>query len=191
MRKIKFKLNTQTNLEVIETNARTFGELKAEMSKHSVLGTVNFGNSQLIERDTKVMYGAIDDAILPAVDCIMFVTPVKTNSGCDVPSEADLLEMGYMELRSLGSKLNKEANAGINLQGKRYDILERILGYRASLNEVELTLVDEAYYHLNELKSIIAELSKVTKTPEEPTAIKVTLSQLEEEAKQLAELFKK
>lgn len=189
MRKIKFKLLTQINLEVLETSARTFGELKADMAKHSTLNAVSFNNSQLIERETKVMYGTLDDAVLPATDCIMFVTPVKTLSGADIPTITELQEMGYNELRSLGSKLNKENDADIDLSGKRDDILDRmedfVLMQEAAAQAEEQSaeeIVDEIIDRLQVLKTKLPVREVYV---EEVTAIKVTLEDLEAEARAL------
>ena len=101
MRKISFKLLTQAQLEVLETSARTLGELKAEISRNQRLrGKIAFGEVQLIERETKATFGDIDDAILPATDCIMFVVPRKTKSGAP-----DLASMSYTALKAEAQRL--------------------------------------------------------------------------------------
>jgi hypothetical protein len=76
MRTIKLKLLTQQQLEVVETNARTFGELKSELE---YLG-INWNNNKLIDRSTKTTF-ELDNALLPSGDSIMFQMPTKSESG--------------------------------------------------------------------------------------------------------------
>lgn len=199
MRKIKFKLLTQTQLEVLETSARTFGELKKEMAAHAVLSSVNFNNNQLIERSTKVAYQNIDEAVLPPVDCIMFQTATKTDSGCDLPTAESLKEMGYNELRTLGSKLNKENGANIDLTGKRVDILERMVDYVEDMefnldsDEMESPL-DLAINTLEDTVELLRNYKEMLEEEEyNSTDIieLVTLEDLEEEAKQIQNCFPK
>lgn len=195
MRKIKFKLLTQTQLEVLETSARTFGELKEEMAAHAVLSSVNFNNSQLIERSTKVAYQNIDGAVLPPVDCIMFQADTKTNSGCDLPTVESLKEMGYNELRTLGSKLNKENGANIDLTGKRVDILERMVNCVEDMefNFDEEELESPLDYAIKNLEESLEILRDYKADEEEATNVVefLTLEDLEDEAKEIQKCFSK
>jgi hypothetical protein len=86
-RKIMLKLLTQQQLEVIETNARTFGEFKEEVMKSKELASKmsNFKGVQFIEKRTKAAFGQLDDAVLPATECVLFVMPMQTKSGNDIP----------------------------------------------------------------------------------------------------------
>lgn len=79
-RVIKLKLLTQTNLEVFETEARTFGEFKSEISQ---LG-IDWKSAKLIDRATKTSF-EVDEAILPATNAVMFVMPTKSKAGADLP----------------------------------------------------------------------------------------------------------
>lgn len=207
MRTIKFKLFTQTALESLTTDARTFGELKqAIKNSPNLVGKISFDNVQFIERETKVAYGNIEEAVLPAVDCIMFVTPTQTKLGATYPTLEEVDNMSYNELRSLGSKLNKEEMAGLDLSGKRADILEEILTYvkisilrdesqKASISEVNvLEKLDLISRYASEVKEEVSGLLLKANTPvvvEEPAVIKVTVEMLEAEAKTLAARFKK
>jgi hypothetical protein len=196
MRKIKFKLLTRTELVTVETDARTFGQLKTQITANKELNAlIQFGNNQFIERDTKVAYGALEDALLPVGDCFMFVIPMKTKSGCDLPSVDALEEMGYSELRSLGSKLNKENGATIDLSGKRVDILDRIAIWLEDNNpEVDSSnlgeLADDIMENANAIIESAAELKKMKlSAAEEPVALKITLTQLQKEAEELKKLL--
>lgn len=196
MRKIKFKLLTRTELVTVETDARTFGQLKTQITANKELkALIQFGNNQFIERDTKVAYGALEDALLPVGDCFMFVIPMKTKSGCDLPSVDSLEEMGYSELRSLGSKLNKENGAAIDLSGKRVDILDRIATWLEDNNpEVDSSnlgeLADDIMENANAIIESAAELKKMKlSAAEEPVALKITLTQLQKEAEELKKLL--
>lgn len=195
MRKIKFKLLTQTELVVVETAARTFGELRTEVAANPALkDKITFGKNQFIERETKVSYGAIDEAILPATDCIMFVSPLETKLGA-LPSVSELQEMGYNELRSVGSKLNKDADAKIDLTGKRDDILDRLIEYVNAVQAPVENGADKAVEAIHSAVGTIKEATEVLKNAAtkasvarpvvDNAAYKVTFDELEEEAKKL------
>lgn len=190
MKTFKFKLLTQTALETLVTNAVTFGELKAEIkSNPSLAGKINFSSSQLIERNTKVSYKDIDEAILPSTDAIFFVNPVKTKSG-SVGIE-EVRDMGYNQLRTLGSSLNKEHNAGIDLSGKAAEISDRICAWLESQVEEEeegtsKEEVQELVEQLVATAQLLSEKVANLRFSEEALAVKVTLAELEEEAQNLA-----
>lgn len=76
MRTIKLKVLTQNELVVVETNARTFGEFKTEVSG---LG-IDWSSAKLIDKASKASF-EVDNAILPATDALMFVMPVKSKAG--------------------------------------------------------------------------------------------------------------
>lgn len=152
MTTFKFKLTTQVQLEILEAEARTFGELKQAI-KNSPLGEkISFERQKeiregiewiktikLIEKNTLAEYGNLDDAALPAGDTlIFFVTPIEHKSGL-YPDDLDRLtkdelldqleEMGYNELRSFGSQLNRSKDADIDLSGRRDNILINIMDW--------------------------------------------------------------
>lgn len=191
MKTFKFKLLTQTSLETLVTNAVTFGELKAEIkSNPSLSGKINFSSSQLIERNTKVSYKDIDEAILPSTDAIFFVNPVKTKSG--LVGIEEVRDMGYNQLRTLGSSLNKEHNAGIDLSGKAAEISDRICAWLESQVEEEeeegtsKEEVQELVEQLVATAQLLSEKVANLRFSEEALAVKVTLAELEEEAQNLA-----
>lgn len=141
-RLFKFKLLTQMQLEKFETDATTFGELVAAIEADPVMSEkISFGTKKiteggtdyevgikLIEKNLLTEYGSVPEALLPAGEAIFFVTPTRTKAGADMEiySTEELMEMGYNELRSLGSRLNSDYGAMLSLHGKREDILHRI-----------------------------------------------------------------
>lgn len=151
----KFKLTTQVPLETLESNAKTFGELKKDIINSPLGEKISFERSReireglewiktvkLIEKNTLTEYGDIDEAILPAGEMIIFfVTPIEHKGGMLPDSienlhnsdyyevESVLNEWGYNDLMELGSKINKIYNKDINLRGKRNEVLENILSY--------------------------------------------------------------
>ena len=155
MTTFKFKLTTQVALETLESNAQTFGELKRDIQNSELADKISFERKtkkrygqewtrtiKLIERNTQAEYGAIDDARLPAGDSlIFFVTPIEHKGGsiddlvenlcssCLDHVETVLFELGYNEIRSFGSKLNRVYDANIDLSGKRGEMLENILDW--------------------------------------------------------------
>lgn len=187
MRKISFKLLTQAQLESIDTAARTLGELKAEINRNQRLrGKIAFGEVQLIERETKATFGDIDEAILPATDCIMFVVPRKTKSGAIL---ADLATMSLAQLKEHAQKLMDEDD----------DLYFDIDGVTAA------ELYDELYNHYErnpevaeEIKGLVEDLVKVTDiinvvipklealNIEEVTALRVTTNELQREIETVA-----
>ena len=87
---IKLKLLTQVALVKVETSARTLAEFKAEPSVLE-LG-IDWSGAKLIDRASKATFD-LDEAVLPAIDSLMFVTPTKTKSGgCDY-SHKECLEI--------------------------------------------------------------------------------------------------
>lgn len=153
MTKFKFKLTTQVQLEHLESNARTFGELK-EAIKNSPLGDkISFERKselreeiewiktiKLVEKNTLAEFGAFDEAALPAGDSIIFfVTPVEHKGGIididvkdlyasDYEEMREILsEEGSTELASFAKQLNYHYKSDINTIGKRNDILFNIL----------------------------------------------------------------
>jgi hypothetical protein len=121
-RTIKLKLLTQTSLVAVETSVRTLAEFKElpEVIKMDL----KWNQIKLIDRATKNSID-LDSALLPAIDCIIFVTPTKTDSG--------------MANRSELYAIIKEMKAGgvevpFNMTQVRTSVLEEFI----EDNEVEL-----------------------------------------------------
>lgn len=166
MTTFKFKLTTQVALETLESNATTFGELRRDIENSELAKKISFERStenrdgqewvktiKLIERNTQAEYGAISEAKLPAGDSIIFfVTPIEHKGGLvEVEAlhaesfevlEEELDELGYNEIRSFGSKLNRVHDANIDLSGKRHEMLENIIDWLADFyaGEPETTI---------------------------------------------------
>jgi len=81
-RVIKLKLLTQLELVKVVTDARTFAELKATPEVKAL--SIDWSSAKLIDRASKASFD-LDEAVLPAIDALMFVTPTKTKSGIDLP----------------------------------------------------------------------------------------------------------
>lgn len=155
MSTFKFKLTTQVQLEVLESNARTFGELKQDIINSSLGEKISFERKKevrdgvewvktikFVEKNTLAEYGDINEASLPAGDSlIFFVVPIEHKGGLIYSPEElhesgdyetvedEISEWGYNDLMKLGSKINKNYDADIDLSGKRGNILENILDY--------------------------------------------------------------
>ncbi len=142
MRKLKFKLLTQSDLFVLETDARTLGELRnlikgdsALMSKFGVPSSSDLSELHLIERETKASY--IDDkAVLPATDALFFVSLLKSKGGI-FGEKIFNAEMDYEELHDLAVVLNDRFDAGICLLGDDDDLYHAIKEFYESQEEPE------------------------------------------------------
>ena len=134
MRKIRIKSPDRQNLVVIETSAVTKGQLIEEITSLELgISTVDIN---FVDYHSDVTY-SLDGAVLPGIDCLLLIVPTKTSQGVDFIDVEALAELGYNDLRSYGSKLNKEHNAEIDLSGKRDDILQAILDYYDSFKSIE------------------------------------------------------
>jgi hypothetical protein len=173
-RTLKFKFLNVTGVFSLESDARTYGELKAEIRQNQDLfklfGTKTFEDINLIDRDTRVIY-KMDEAILPATDAILFVSVTKSKGGTIITptsyDEIELLEtMTYNELRSLGSTLNHTENADLSLTGTKEELLDRLSLYfeekfeddQEEPNSLRETLLDMAD-RLTDLADSIVETS--------------------------------
>ena len=159
MRKISFKLLTQTALIDINTEARTFGELKAEVRRNPQLASkIPFGDVQLMERVTKAVFMDIDSAILPEGDIILFVVPKKTKSG----SKPDLGSMGYMDLLDLAQDImSKDPDAWFDTAGTAAELHDQLSDYYDNIDEEEVTpadeVIEEAVTNLQAAKELIED----------------------------------
>ena len=181
-RTVTLKLSTQRDLVTHESSARTFAELKRELS-----GIVDFDNVKVIERSKKVTLEA-DDAILPATDFMVFVVPQKVKSG-SVETLNDINTATYNELRSHGSYLNKSKNAGLDLSGNTEQIRTNIMDYYMSNTNTTssvddtVVLVEEARAFVNETFDTLIELlsNKENQQDEGNIVMKLTMEDLNEE----------
>jgi hypothetical protein len=180
MRKISFKLLTQVQLESIETDARTLGQLKSEInSNRNLSGKIRFGEVQLVDRDTKVTYDSLDDAILPATDCIMFVVPKKTKSG----AKPDLDSMTFTQLKELAEKLEEEDdNLMFDTDGTAAELYDELNDYYDNLPDVaeEVKTIKDSLIEVTDIiNDILPRLDALN--IEEATALRVTTNQLQKE----------
>ena len=79
-RTIKLKVLTSTQVVTIETGIRTFGEFKA-LPQVEELG-IDWSSCKVIDRATKASF-ELDEAVLPAINCILFQTITKSKAGMD------------------------------------------------------------------------------------------------------------
>ena len=220
MTTFKFKLTTQVALETLESNAQTFGELKRDIQNSELADKISFERKtekrdgqewtrtiKLIERNTQAEYGAIDDARLPAGDSlIFFVTPIEHKGGsldwevvenldsaCLDHLENVLFELGYNEIRSFGSKLNRAHDANIDLSGKRSEMLENIIDWLADFYndlDTEVTVdIQESDDVVDLLSAAVHIIVRCIDLLESDEAVDVvdntTLTQLHEDALEL------
>ena len=216
MTTFKFKLTTQVALETLESNAQTFGELKRDIQNSELAEKISFERKterrdgqewtrtiKLIERNTQAEYGAIDNARLPAGDSlIFFVTPIEHKGGLVAAEdlhlesyevlESELEELGYNEIRSFGSKLNRVHDANIDLSGRRYEMLENILDWLGDFyaDQEEVTVdIQESDDVVDLLSAAVHIIVRCIDLLESDEAVDVvdntTLTQLHEDALEL------
>lgn len=200
-RTIRFKFLNLDGVYSMDTAARTYGELQIEIAQNANLYSKfgkKFSDIQLIDRDTKTIY-SLPDAVLPATDCIMFVSVVKSKGGAvtfTIPTDYDELdildEMSYNELRSLGSYLNHEEDAELRLSGTKEELHERIYDYFHDKFDREtnedcnccsprqrlLCIAEE----LTDIAENLIETTTVTEEEEDGVVLKVTEEDLGVEA---------
>lgn len=196
MSKYAFKLLTQVQLEKLETNVRTFGELKQAILNSPMRGKINFNEVKFIEKETKAEYGSIDDATLPTGDLLFFVTPTKTKSGVEITADNflqfdmdEVLEfvdnLGYNEIRRFASFLNNKG-ANITISGTRYEIAERVSNYIETKFEETDSKVEEL---IEVLSDAVESIQLVIKALESGAITKVDA--LQAEAERLRNLLNK
>ena len=181
MRKIKIKSPDRQNLVTIETSAVTKGQLIEEINS-SDLG-ISTANINFVDYHSDVTY-SLDAAVLPGIDCLLLIVPTKTDQGIDFIDVDNLEEMGYNDLRSYGSKLNKEHSANIDLSGKRSDILEAILDYYDSFEELDDLGTDEEFVYVPFKRS---DLVKILNLSPVEYVDGITLQQLEDKHNKVLE----
>jgi hypothetical protein len=163
MKTIKLKLLTQNQLQPITTNASTFAEFKAD-EQVKALG-IDWSSHKLIDRATRATF-ELDEAKMPEVDSIMFVTPTKTKSGMLSYKEAKeeiqkLISEGKIEKISWVGKSTKDLN---DLLQKSFTektgklVTEKVA---QELNEKD-TIVEEIQELLTKVSNKVNELSKLS-----------------------------
>jgi hypothetical protein len=152
-RKVIIKLTTQQKPIEHETNARTFGELKAELTD------IKWSGMRVVEKTNKTTL-QMDESILPAGDFILFVVPEKVKSGA-VESIDDVDTADYNTLRSYISFLNKVKGQNIAMDGGVGLLRMRVKDY-LNENGAAQTLdpksrIEEARSKINEAIDVIIE----------------------------------
>jgi len=102
---------TQSNdKKVVQTSARTWGELSNKIGE-------NFSKSKVVLQESRLTLENTE-AALPTGPFTLFVFPRQSKAGIS-NKDRDWSKMKYNELRSVASKLNKTKNAGISMGGSK------------------------------------------------------------------------
>ncbi|MHA1199671.1 MAG: hypothetical protein ACTSQF_10125 [Candidatus Heimdallarchaeaceae archaeon] len=129
-RKVTLKVTSQKDLIKIESDARTFGELKKGVKE------VKWDGMRVVERSTKNTLD-MDEAILPAGDFTLFLVPEKVKSGGNKKAGKKKLKdvdgASYNDLRSHASFLNSMKAAKIAMNGGTEDLRKAVKAYYAAL----------------------------------------------------------
>jgi len=175
-RQITLKLTTQKDLIKHESDARTFGELKAELSQ------VKWDGMRVVERSTKNTL-QIDDAILPAQDFLLFLVPEKVKSG-QVEEIEDIENAPYNTLRSHISFLNKVKDANININGGVEEIRGRLKDFY-SKDEEDISdlveVIEAAQRKINEAIDVLIETAKLGVPDKTEYLVKTSIDDLADE----------
>ena len=125
-RLVTLKLTTQKDVIKHESAARTYGELKKELSN------VKWSGMRVVERTNKTTLQH-SDAVLPATDFVLFLVPEKVKSGFGnkkgLKKLKDINKASYNDTRSHISFLNKVKDAGIAMDGGVGELRERLNSY--------------------------------------------------------------
>jgi hypothetical protein len=129
-RKVTLKVTSQKDLIKVESNARTFGELKKEIKD------VKWSGMRVVERSTK--HTLQDDAaLLPAGEFTLFLVPEKVKSGGNKKVGKKKLKdvdgASYNDLRSHASFLNSMKGAKVAMNGGTEDLRKAVKAYYAAL----------------------------------------------------------
>ena len=149
MRTVKIKVNTQTGLLTHQTEARTWGELKAEL-REQFSSVIDFReNWKVVVREDKTVL-ELDDAVLPTASFILFFYPAESKAGM---TEEEVRNLSYNEARSVAVSI------GISAQGTADEIRNRIVDALPEEESVDaFALVDQ----ITELREHIdAELERI------------------------------
>lgn len=181
-RNVTLKLTTQKDLIVVESDARTFGELKKQLTN------VKWDGMRVVERSTKNTL-QMDDAVLPATDFVLFLVPEKVKSG----AELDIDNSSYNDLRSHISMLNKVKNAELSLDGKVDDLratLKQYYGQIPAETEDQIAVIEECRAKINEAIDAIIENAKTNPVEKTDYVFKTSLKDLEEEVSEIKSCLK-
>lgn len=193
-RKVTLKVTTQKNLIVREVEARTFGELKNELSD------INFDGMRVVERSTKNTI-EMDEAILPATDFLLFVVPEKVKSGKPT-TKFDVETASYNELRSHISMLNRVKNAEIPMNGKVEDLRDNLRQYLKGYETPEdlkpaveeatpIEIIQACKQEIVKSIDILLEtVANISTSVQEEYVIKTTVKDLEDEINQIKKSLK-
>jgi hypothetical protein len=149
-----------------------------------------------VEKTTLSEYGKIDEALLPAGDCIFFVLPIKNKAGLDLNSIEELKTLNYNELRTYCALINEVKDAKIDQSGSRVDILNRAIKFTQAqlkvntkakkVEEAKEVIVDNS---INELLldaiNLIEKAIELSKDNNSQLADGITYEELHEEALRL------
>ena len=189
-RNVTLKLTTQKDLVVVESDARTFGELKRELTN------IKWDGMRVVERSTKNTL-QMDDAVLPATDFILFLVPEKVKSGAKI----DIDNSNYNDLRSHISMLNKVKNAGLSMDGKVDELRKTLKKYYkqtpAETTNSELAqtadpiaTIEECRVKINEAIDTIIANANFRSVDKTEYIIKTSIKDLEEEVSEIKNSLK-
>lgn len=129
-RKVTLKVTSQKDLIKVDSEARTFGELKKEVKE------VKWDGMRVVERSTKNTLD-MDEATLPAGEFTLFLVPEKVKSGGNKKAGKKKLKdvdgASYNDLRSHASFLNSMKAAKIAMNGGTEDLRKAVKAYYAAL----------------------------------------------------------
>jgi hypothetical protein len=148
MKTIKLKLLTQVQLQPITTNATIFAEFKNE-AQVKELG-IDWSSHKLIDRATRATL-ELDEAKMPEVDSIMFVTPTKTKSGMLSYKVAKELVKNHID----AGKIEK-----ISWIGKTTEDLNKIL---QDIDVSSVEAIPEVTTDLNKSNLLVGSIQKLLK----------------------------
>jgi len=181
-RNVTLKLTTQKDLINIESDARTFGELKAQLKD------VKWDGMRVVERSTKNTL-QMDDAVLPATDFVLFLVPEKVKSGAKI----DIDNSSYNDLRSHISMLNRVKNAGLSLDGKVDDLRSILKNYYGEVPAQaidQIAVIEECRIKINEAIDAIIESTKSKTVDKTEYVFKTSVKDLEEEVSEIKNCLK-
>lgn len=195
-RKVTLKVTSQKELIKEESAARTFGELKKEMS------TVKWDGMRVVVRETK---NTLQDpsALLPAGDFVLFLVPEKVKSGGKDKKKKlkkiDVDTASYNDLRSHASVLNNLKSAGIAMNGGTENLRKAVKAYYAALetpgtedDDAALAAIEEARANINAAIDAIIENAGKGGAPVDTAEyiVKVTAEDLDAEYADLKKALK-
>lgn len=172
-RKLRLKIGLQTQLMDITTDVRTFGEFKSLPQVQDL--DINWDQNKLIDRETKNSFD-IDEAILPAIESILFIVPSKTKSGSLTYSEAKkkiltLIEEGEIEKITWMGKSTADLNKIISdWEATTPEVISEI--------EKDNDLVGEIEQLLNQIGSKVKQLS--TQRGDSSTSVAIELEKFKQ-----------